>query len=465
MSDYPETSISSKPPEKASDFLLAEYSALRNEILKRTEIQHQLLAMALTAAGVFMALGGQGSALAYPILATFLAAAWAQNDMRSRRMGVYVREQIETRLRYPESGWQHVLRSTSSSNIGLGAWLTTSPTRLSAAGFFIASEILVPLVACHFLPTSRLKDPDTTIALLRGALPINSWWFVLVAGASVLVTSLSLWSAHQNAERPRNWNRVPTFRPTRADKPFLLAADIDGTLLGDKDGEDCLRRFIQDHGKSLRFAVVTGRTLRSVERLISEGRLPQPDYIASSVGTELTGCDAGKSGLCNKYAHLVTRPWEAEKIYEVGEGKGISRQNFEVGLPKFHAGFCWDGTDETLAAFRERVATVPGCRVVVSSGRYIDVIPEQIGKGEVVRFLQKELEVDHARVVVAGDSGNDMEMFETDFNGVVPENAFAELKLFARQRRHYHSAFPAALGVLDGLRHFGLVKPVPWWSR
>jgi hypothetical protein len=53
MSDEPEASIPASVPDRAADFLLAEYAALRNEILERTKIQQQLLAMALTAAGVF----------------------------------------------------------------------------------------------------------------------------------------------------------------------------------------------------------------------------------------------------------------------------------------------------------------------------------------------------------------------------------------------------------------------------
>jgi len=57
--------------------------------------------------------------------------------------------------------------------------------------------------------------------------------------------------------------------------------------------------------------------------------------------------------------------------------------------------------------------------------------------------------------VIAGDSGNDRQMFETEYKGIVPVNALEELKVLARQLWHYHSPLPAARGVLDGLRHFG----------
>jgi hydroxymethylpyrimidine pyrophosphatase-like HAD family hydrolase len=49
-------------------------------------------------------------------------------------------------------------------------------------------------------------------------------------------------------------------------------------------------------------------------------------------------------------------------------------------------------------------------------------------------------------------------MFETGFKGIVPVNALEELKIVASQPWHYHSPLPAALGVLDGLRHFGFIE-------
>ncbi len=62
------------------------------------------------------------------------------------------------------------------------------------------------------------------------------------------------------------------------------------------------------------------------------------------------------------------------------------------------------------------------------------------------------------QIVVAGDSGNDRQMFETGLRGIVPVNALDELKVLACQDWHYHSPYPAALGVLDGLRHFGFIE-------
>lgn len=78
--------------------MVAEYSGLREEIVKRIEVQHQILSMTLIAAAAFLGLGSQttipipGAALLlYPFLAMFLAVAWAYNGIRVVDIARYLR--------------------------------------------------------------------------------------------------------------------------------------------------------------------------------------------------------------------------------------------------------------------------------------------------------------------------------------------------------------------------------------
>ncbi|MBN1430177.1 MAG: HAD hydrolase family protein [Anaerolineae bacterium] len=247
-------------------------------------------------------------------------------------------------------------------------------------------------------------------------------------------------------------------RPTEPDRPFLLASDIDGTLLGDEEGMTALKTFAGHYPGAFHLALVTGRSLSSVVGLVELGYLPRPNYVCGSVGSEIVDYHDPHNVIGRKYTGRVSPTWDLEAIYMLGEGEGIHRQDFPNGRPRFQAGFYWDGREETLAAFRERLNGWVGCRILPSYGQFIDVFPDLVGKGHAVRFLRRELGLDVDRVVVAGDSGNDREMFETNFKGIVPANGLDELKAIACQSRHYQSPFPAALGVLDGLRHFGFIE-------
>ena len=250
----------------------------------------------------------------------------------------------------------------------------------------------------------------------------------------------------------------PFPQPTQPEIPFLLAADVDGTLLGDDEGKTGLMAFARQYAGSFRLACITGRYCWSVVRLVDEGHLPPPDFICSNVGTEILDCHDPENVIGTRYAARIAPGWDLEAVYTLGEGDGVRRQDFSDGQPPFQAGFDWDGREETLAALRQRLTDHGRYRILPSYGEYIDVLPTGFGKGEAVRFLQQELRIPPARIVVAGDAGNDIEMFETGFQGILPVNALQELKNAACQPWHYHSPYPAARGVLDGLRHFGLVE-------
>jgi hydroxymethylpyrimidine pyrophosphatase-like HAD family hydrolase len=245
--------------------------------------------------------------------------------------------------------------------------------------------------------------------------------------------------------------------PHKESAHFLLAADIDGTLLGDERGEALLGQFVSQYGGQLILAYVTGRYGWSVLELVEGGRLPRPHFICSDVGTEITDLQDPSNRMGQAYSAQGSCAWDLEQIYALGLGQGIRRQEFEEGQPRFQAGFYWDASPESLRAFTERLAPLGQLYIQASYDTYIDVLPGSLGKGNAVRFLQDQLGLASERVVVAGDSGNDRQMFETHFRGIIPSNALAELKRLADQPWHYHSPYPAARGVLDGLHHFGLI--------
>jgi hydroxymethylpyrimidine pyrophosphatase-like HAD family hydrolase len=247
------------------------------------------------------------------------------------------------------------------------------------------------------------------------------------------------------------------YRLIDSETPFLLAADLDGTLLGDPEGEGLLKALALASKPGFHLAVVTGRTLDSVRALVREGRLPQPDFAATCVGSELFDWNDPENKLGARYAARVPANWDLEAVYARGIGEGISRQPFPEGQPPFQAGLQWDGRPESLEAFQSRLARLPGCRVIPSAGMFIDVFPPGFGKGEAVRFLRQAVPFLPDRIVVAGDTGNDVGMFETGFRGIVPSNALEELRAVACKDWHYQSPYLYARGVIDGLLHFGLI--------
>jgi hypothetical protein len=83
--------------------ILAEYNALRQEILKRLEIRYQILNIVLVAAGAMLAVGTQPEVppsllLIFPLFSLALFASWLRNSSGVRLMRKYIRDEIESRV-------------------------------------------------------------------------------------------------------------------------------------------------------------------------------------------------------------------------------------------------------------------------------------------------------------------------------------------------------------------------------
>ena len=118
-------------------FAISEYTALRSEILKRIEIQHQLITLTLVVAGTFLSLGSQTNAdpvvlLVYPIIAMFLAIGWEQNMLHIRQLGIYIRDRIESRI--SGGGWENHRTEFSTQY--------KSYTTLFTRGTFVGTQLI-----------------------------------------------------------------------------------------------------------------------------------------------------------------------------------------------------------------------------------------------------------------------------------------------------------------------------------
>lgn len=139
----PETQLTDPPSERQDTFLLTQYSSLREEVLKRIEIQHQIIFGAMVAVGTILTVGTQPDAasilLIYPFLSMFLTLAWSQNDHRNRQITRHLALHEEVFLTHRSLGWES---SRSSSRL----WLFGSRKVFAARGIFVGSQILVVLL-------------------------------------------------------------------------------------------------------------------------------------------------------------------------------------------------------------------------------------------------------------------------------------------------------------------------------
>src|SRR5258708_40309911 len=104
-----EASTGSQKMADAHDLTTDEYRSLTDEIVKRIEIQHQLLSLALIAPGTVLAIGFQTSnaslMLLYPMLGMFLSTGWLATSFAIHAILAYIESQLLPRVGEDPAVW------------------------------------------------------------------------------------------------------------------------------------------------------------------------------------------------------------------------------------------------------------------------------------------------------------------------------------------------------------------------
>lgn len=236
---------------------------------------------------------------------------------------------------------------------------------------------------------------------------------------------------------------------------MLLATDLDGTFLGGDLGSRIkLYQLVSAHPE-IDLVFVTGRGLESVMPLLSDPAIPRPRYIICDVGC--TVVDGETLQPLHPLQGDIDRLWPGEHSIEqaLAHIDEIQRQ----AVPQEHrcSYFC-----EPEAVSSEIAAIVEGldCDLLYSAGRYLDVLPRGVNKGRTLTALVEHLGIDRERVLVAGDTLNDLSMYHQGFKGVcVGESEQALLDGTRELPLVLHAGQPGCGGILEAISYFAYLGP------
>ena len=241
-----------------------------------------------------------------------------------------------------------------------------------------------------------------------------------------------------------------------AQPELVLVTDLDGTLLaGPSPWRRWLYRWLVRERHRVLHVFSTGRDLRSVARVLAaepELGLAAPHLVISDVGCTVA------CGLSLEPLPLAVDPIEArwrglpERLLpQLALIPGLTSQPVTADR---RLAYCVDV--EALDGSLLRELEVHGVDCLISGGRYLDVLPAGVNKGSTLLALLEWLEVAPERVLTAGDSLNDLAMFETGLASVMM--ADAEPGLVAHLPRlpaTYQARAEGCQGIVEGLHHFG----------
>ena len=231
---------------------------------------------------------------------------------------------------------------------------------------------------------------------------------------------------------------------------LLLATDLDGTFLGGKpECREQLYRIVSTR-EDIILSFVTGRGIESVITLLKNPAIPNPDYIICDVGATIVD---GTSFLpIQPLQDEINLVWPGNDVVsaKLSQVKGLTPQ--PVPQTRRCSYFFNDSTDMNLLF--ELVAEL-GCDVVVSGGRFADVLPKGVNKGSSLKKLIQLLEFPEESILVAGDTLNDLSLYETGYKAVVVGEAEPALLEATLNKSHVFTAVdPGAGGILQAIKHF-----------
>ncbi len=231
---------------------------------------------------------------------------------------------------------------------------------------------------------------------------------------------------------------------------MLLATDLDGTFLGGSlSKKRKLYRLIRNR-PDIKLVFVTGRGIETVLPLLHDPTIPIPHYIISDVGA--TVVDGLTLEPIASIQSDIEQRWPDEHLLKQQLSNVPGLQAQEVPQQR-RCSFYYDNTVDLQAV--HEIASHHQCDVLLSAGKYLDILPGGVNKGTTLKKLIKSIDFPEDRVLVAGDTYNDFSLFETGYKGVaVGKSEPALLTAVGHMDHVFQATIEGAGGILEAMQHF-----------
>ena len=235
---------------------------------------------------------------------------------------------------------------------------------------------------------------------------------------------------------------------------MLLATDLDGTFLGGSaEHKHQLYQLIKNE-PSVKLVFVTGRGLESVLPLLKDEAIPTPDFIICDVGSTIA--DGHTLQPIQPLQSYIKQKWPgADVVHE--KMKALPQLKYQLVPQQRRSSYFI--ADESLLPQAKQLAAEIDCDIIYSAGKFLDVLPKGVNKGSTLSMLIQHLQVPEQEVLVAGDTLNDLSMYQCGYNSVVVGKAEQKLIDATKSLNNVFLAeIAGAGGILEAIEYFNLLE-------
>ncbi len=271
------------------------------------------------------------------------------------------------------------------------------------------------------------------------------------------------WAAHAERyiqlitpiiEKSERLPRTPIARRSALYKDRALVTSLDHNLVGNPEALSKLIALIKEHRKSTLFVVATNRRMDSALRLLKHFKLPEPDTLITSSGTEIYY--APKLTKDKYWAKHIDFHWGRHKIKALlDEHPGLYLQPKSEQTPfKISYYLNQDVTDlDHINGILHQEDE--SANTQLSFDKYLDILPMRASKGMALRYVADRWQIPLENILVIGGSGADENMMRGNTLAVVVANRHDEkLSHLPELEKIYYAKKSYEEGILEAIEHF-----------
>jgi len=249
--------------------------------------------------------------------------------------------------------------------------------------------------------------------------------------------------------------RMNLQRRNRLYRNRAVFSDLDQSLLGDPSLLPEFSQVLKDNARCSSFGITTGRRLDSALKLIKQHKLPFPDALVTSLGTEIYyGQYLTRDVAWDDHIDYLWRPNKVRTILRDIPGLSLQKkaEQSRYKISYFYDAAHAPGIDDIRQLLLQHEQTV---NVVLSFGQFLDVVPVRASKGLALRWYAEQWDIPLEHILVAGGSGADEDMIRGNTLAVLVANRHdEELSDMIDLERVYYTKMPYAAGIMDAIDYY-----------
>lgn len=253
--------------------------------------------------------------------------------------------------------------------------------------------------------------------------------------------------------------RMDLQRRSRLYRDRAVFSDLDQSLIGDPAALPGFTAAMKDNVRCSSFGIATGRRLDSALALIKAHKLPHPDALITSLGTEIYyGQYLTQDQAWTDHIDYLWRPAKVRAILSERPGLRVQDkpEQSRYKLSYFYDAALAPSPDEIRQLFLQHELTV---NVVFSFGQFLDVVPIRASKGLALRWYAEQWDIPLNHILAAGGSGADEDMIRGTTLAVVVANRHnEELSDLINIEQVYYAKQPHAGGILEAIEYYDFFK-------